>query len=129
LGYEGEAALEHLLGVVLANLVDQEGVRPRDIVVLTPSRREKSALRTRGTAGRFVLSEEPGEGEILAATIHSFKGLESKVVVLAEIGERHDEDLEQYLYVGASRARAGLIVLAAEPVAARLREMTGASGP
>jgi ATP-dependent exoDNAse (exonuclease V) beta subunit len=47
------------------------------------------------------------------------------VVILAEIGERHQEDLARYLYVGASRARNHLIVLAVEPVAKELRTLAG----
>jgi UvrD-like helicase C-terminal domain len=104
-------------------------VRVEDIVVLTPSRQDKSTLRQRGVAGRFRLSDDPGPGEVLAATVHSFKGMESQVVVLAEIGDRHLENLGQYLYVGGSRARTHLIVLAKEPVDRTIREMTGAAGP
>jgi UvrD-like helicase C-terminal domain len=129
LGYRDDDGLARLLGIVLQNLVDQEAVRVEDIVVLTPSRQDKSTLRQRGVAGRFRLSDDPGPGEVLAATVHSFKGMESQVVVLAEIGDRHLENLDQYLYVGGSRARTHLIVLAKEPVDRTIREMTGAAGP
>jgi hypothetical protein len=57
--------------------------------------------------------------------VHGFKGLERPVVILAEIGERHRQDLAKYLYVGGSRARNHLIVLAAEPVARELRHLAG----
>jgi AAA domain/UvrD-like helicase C-terminal domain/Nuclease-related domain len=129
LAYRDEEDLAHLLGVVLENLVTEEGVPVDDIVVLTPSRKAKSQLRRGGQAGRFRLSEDPLPGEVLATTVHSFKGLESRVVILAEVGERHEEDLERYLYVGGSRARVHLIVLATERVAHRLRDLVGVSGP
>jgi len=58
---------------------------------------------------------------VLWASVHAFKGLERPVVILAELGERHDTDIEQYVYVGGSRARHHLIVLATEPVARELR--------
>ncbi len=58
--------------------------------------------------------------EVRVATIHRYKGLESPVVVLAEIDGRIDEaDLASLLYVGATRARSHLVVVASEEVAAR----------
>jgi hypothetical protein len=50
-------------------------------------------------------------------------------VILAELGDKHREDLSRYLYVGGSRARNHLIVLATEPVARELRRLTGVSAP
>ena len=60
---------------------------------------------------------------------HAFKGLERPVVILAELGDKHLEDLRQYLYVGGSRARNHLVVLATESVARELRTITGVTGP
>jgi superfamily I DNA/RNA helicase len=74
------------------------------------------------------LSEEPEPGALLTSTIHGFKGLERPVVILAEIGERHPEALPTYLYVGASRARNHLIVLATEAASRELRTLTGVIG-
>lgn len=124
LPYRDEAELTHLLALVLKNL-EEEGVSRKDVVVLTPSRLSKSALRRTGTVNGYRLSEHPKPGEVLACTVHGFKGLERPVVILAEIGERHREDLAQYLYVGGSRARNHLIILAAEPVAGELRKLAG----
>lgn len=128
LGYRDDRDLASLLATVLKNL-EAEGVPLKDIAVLTPSRAAKSPLRRRGAVDGFRLSDEPEPGSVLATTIHAFKGLERPVVILAEIGERHREDLPRYLYVGASRARNHLIVLAAEPVAAELRRLAGVTGP
>ena len=124
LGYHDDDDLAHLLGLVLKNL-ELEGVSLDDVVVLTPSRPAKSKLRQRGRADGYELTDEPVPGKVLACTIHGFKGLERSVVILAEIGERHGEDLATYLYVGGSRARNHLIVLAAEPVARELRQLAG----
>ena len=129
LGYDDEAGLEHLLSVVLRNLVDEEHVPLEDIVVLTPSGTGKSPLRRRGSVDGFRLSETVEPGTVLATSVHAFKGLERPVVILAELGDKHLEDLEQYLYVGGSRARNHLVVLAAEPVARELRRLTGVAGP
>jgi len=129
LGYVDGEGLEHLLSVVLRNLVDQEHVPLEDIVVLTPSGTEKSELRRRGSVDGFRLSETVEPGTVLATSVHAFKGLERPVVILAELGDKHVQDLRQYLYVGGSRARNHLVVLAAEPVARELRRITGVAGP
>ncbi len=128
LGYRDSDDLARLLRLVLRNL-EGEGVPPDDIVVLTPSRAAKSALRQRGQLDGFRLADRPEPGAILASTIHAFNGLERPVVILAEIGERHQEDLARYLYVGGSRARNHLIILAAEPVARELRVLAGVAKP
>jgi hypothetical protein len=129
LGYDDDEGLAHLLSVVLRNLVDEEHVPLEDIVVLTPSGTEKSALRKRGSVDGFRLSETVEPGTVLATSVHALKGLERPVVILAELGDKHLEDLRQYLYVGGSRARNHLVVLAAEPVARELRRITGVTGP
>ena len=129
LGYAGEDDLEHLLAVVLRNLVEEEHVPLEDIVVLTPSGTGKSRLRRTGRIDGYRLSETVEPGTVLATSVHAFKGLERPVVILAELGDKHLEDLRDYLYVGGSRARNHLVVLAAEPVARELRAITGVTGP
>jgi hypothetical protein len=129
LGYDDDEGLARLLAVVLANLVEEEHVPLEDIVVLTPSGTEKSRLRSRGTVDGYRLSESVEPGTVLATSVHAFKGLERPVVILAELGDKHPEDLRQYLYVGGSRARNHLVVLATEPVARELRTITGVTGP
>jgi AAA domain len=125
LDYRDEDELIRLLDVVLANLLDEEEVSPRDVVVLTPPGREKSrvwARRSELTHAR--LSDEPEEGAVMWSSVHAFKGLERAAVILAEVGDRHAEDLDPYLRVGATRARNQLVVLAAAPVAADIRRRT-----
>ena len=127
IGYRDDEDLSRLLGTVLRNLVEEEHLPIEDIAVLTPSGTGKSRLRARGEAGGYRLSETVEPGTILATSVHAFKGLERPVVVLAELGDKHLEDLRRYLYVGGSRARNHLIVLATEPVARQLRRMAAVS--
>jgi superfamily I DNA/RNA helicase len=129
LGYRDDEDLAHLLAVVLRNLVEGEHVPLNDIVVLTPSGKDKSRLRARASVDGFRLSDRVEPGTVLTASVHGFKGLERPVVILAELGDKHAEDLAPYVYVGGSRARNHLIVLAAEETAKRLRAVTGVSGP
>jgi ATP-dependent exoDNAse (exonuclease V) beta subunit len=114
---------------VLGDLVHGEKVPLGDIVVLTPSGKERSRLRGRGSVDGFRLSDTPEPGTVLATSVHGFKGLERPVVILAELDDKPREDLARYLYVGGSRARNHLIVLAAEPVAKELRQLAGVTGP
>jgi hypothetical protein len=129
LGYRDEKDLVHLLAAVLHNLVDEEKVPLEDIVVLTPSGRSKSVLRQHGSVDGFRLSHTVEPGTVLTDSVPGFKGLERPVVILAELDDKHEEDLARSLYVGGSRARNQLIVLAAEPVAKDLRSLAGVSGP
>ena len=89
--------------------------------MLTPTGREKSVVWERRRFGRFELVEDPARPASAASSIHAFKGLERSVVILAELGDRHEDDLDRYLRVGASRARHHLIVLATRRVAAEIR--------
>lgn len=127
--YEDEEGLVRLVGVIVKNLVEEESVPLSDIVLLTPARRAKSALRAHDEVGGFRMSETVEPGTLLTSTVHSFKGLERPVVILAELGGKHEEELDRYLYVGGSRARSHLIVVATKDVAKRLRAMTRATGP
>ena len=128
LSYRGEEDLARLMARVIENLQAEE-VPLKDMVVLTPSAPTMSALRRRGRVNGYRLSEHPEAGAVLTSSVHEFQGLERPVVILAGLGDGHEEHLDQYLYVGGSRARNHLIVLATEPVAKRLRALAGVARP
>ena len=123
LGYRNDDDLARLLALVLKNL-EGEGVPLEDIAVLTPTRAVRSALRKRGSVDGYQFSTDPLPGKVFVCTVRGFKGLERPVVILAELDDQKG-DLANYLYVGGSRARNQLIVLATEPVAKRLRVLAG----
>ena len=125
LAYTGDDELFRLVEVVLANLVDGEHVPADDIVVLTPPGRETSTLWARRRFGRFELADELDPDRVLWSSVDDFDGLERSVVVLAELGDRHEDDVDRDVRVGASRAIHHLIVLATEPVAAEIRRRAG----
>lgn len=101
-----------------------EGLQPCDIVILSPRRLERSALRLGLEDVPVKISDIGNAPDVLPprtigfATLHSFKGLESDAVLLVDIddlGVTSDiRDARQepapMLYVGASRARAYLAV-------------------
>ena len=121
LDYRDEDDLPRLLEVVLTNLTEQEQVPLRDIAVLTPGGRDQSALWKRRVFGPYTLSDRVEPATVLWASVHAFKGLERPVVILAELSEGHSGEIETFVYVGGSRARHHLIVLATEGVARDLR--------
>ncbi len=123
-----------VLGTALRRVVDVGGVAASDVVVLTPRSNRSSWLMGASPveAWPYRLMPEYGpEGavmpmptkgnEVRAATIHRYKGLEAPVVVLAEIDERIPADeLASLLYVGATRARSHLVVIASVALGRRL---------
>ncbi|MBA2374086.1 MAG: ATP-binding domain-containing protein [Chloroflexi bacterium] len=138
---DGPATIEALRGVLhRLRAVDGEAVNPWDIAVLTGAKLDESAVW--GVPGRRYGNEVLGnpavddEGRhlglaahaapeldsdvILCETIRRFKGLEKPVIVLVEL-RADDPRLDRMLYVGASRARQHLVVIAPAAVLARLR--------
>ena len=99
------------LGEQLNRLVREGNVPVSDIVILTPASERRSIWQTGQRAGRYRLTWEdpPPENEVLVSTIHSFKGLESPVVILTEM-ETYSPDHELQL-VACSRAKHELVVL------------------
>jgi len=111
--YRGTAGLKRVLSRTLHRLTAEEGISPFDIVILTPKGRSRSQLWKLGSIGGWQLTDEwtSESGVIFCSTIHSFKGLESPVVILAEIEPHSVPDLEMLLYVGCSRACNHLVLL------------------
>ena len=68
-------------------------------------------LKAGSKLGNFSLTSSPPQrrNEIQATTIHRFKGLERKVVILAEIDSKFMYNPEILMYVGSSRARTHLL--------------------
>jgi hypothetical protein len=135
---DGDAATLEALRKVLHRLRNEEGVAPWDIAVLTGVRLEQSAVWRQRTFGNEVLAnpsvDDAGHHLGLAAgdtpdlpsdallceSIRRFKGLERPVIVLVELKPDNDR-LDQHLYVGASRARQHLVVIAPPAIVERLR--------
>jgi DNA helicase IV len=124
MAYSDAEDLAKKSGDLLTELLGQ-GVALDDIVLLTPSTVAKSALRSRPEIGGISISEDELPETLLTSTLHGFKGLEKSVVILAELGERGEKRLVEYLYVGGSRARFQLILLAVPKVADMLEQLLG----
>lgn len=98
------------LNQVLHRLINEQEVRPSEIVVLTPRALSQSGVS--GNVGGFRVVEEPrGPNDVRISSIKRFLGLESQVVVITELPNSTDRDFRSLMYVGLSRARALLVVL------------------
>lgn len=119
-----------ILDTVLNRLL-KEGVLPTDIVLLTPVRRERS-IWDGYKSNKYMLAWDFEVAEIMAktaeanplhfnkmviraCTLHSFKGLESPVVILSEMDKAYTDTIDQLAYVALSRARNHVVVLGVLP--------------
>ena len=93
-----------------------DGVSVDDVMILSPRRIENSALADVDQICDVPLfdcsrSLNTPQRCIRFSTIHSFKGLESQLVIMVDIEEVDDDKSQSLLYVGMSRARSLLILL------------------
>ncbi len=104
---------------VLGRLIDQEGFSADQIVILTPASESRSVLASGTMLGnrRLTRGVRESANDIQVSTIHGFKGLESPVVILAEMDRIPPYVLrpERLCYVAITRARNHLIVIGALP--------------
>ncbi|HKP54941.1 MAG TPA: NERD domain-containing protein [Chloroflexia bacterium] len=108
------------------HLFTEEKVPPRNVVVLTPRGLRTSEFKEGTTVGTYTLTwGEAGPGQVPIRSIYSYKGLESPVVILAELDKIESQQQDYLMYVALSRPRNHLIVLGrlpqplAEPVTIR----------
>jgi len=116
-----EAAVKRFTGT--------QKIPPNHLVVLTGHGKEKSAVWRARRFGGFALTDQrvAREGELRWSSVHAFKGLESAAAILCEIEPLSHTELERVLYVGCSRARLHLAVIASE-AAAGLGKLGDAAG-
>lgn len=91
---------------VVRSLLDSE-VRPEDIVVLSPLKRENSCLAGVSQLAGIKLvdvSAAKNETGLLFSTIHGFKGLERRVVLATDMERIGDPVMAKLFYAGLSRA-------------------------
>jgi hypothetical protein len=114
-----------------------DGFRQEDVALLSyHGHRSSQVLQKdrlgphtlRRFTGRYDLFGQPeySAGEVLTESVYRFKGQSIPAVVFTEIDfETLDEQAVRKLFVGATRATLKLILIAAEPAAAVLRDRLG----
>ncbi len=107
-----------LLDQYLTELLESEDVRPRDIVLLSPFRRDRTCLANVKTlcgmqlvrASEYPPDRDPDE-YLRYETLHTFKGAESPVVILHDVQGSGVNVNPRALYTACSRATNALFVL------------------
>lgn len=116
---EGEA-VTRTLSRVIDRLVREESFRPEEITILSGRGRTNTALAGVERLGAYRCGTPPTlPGVVGADTIRRFKGLDSRVVILCELEGL--VDAPALLYVGATRARAHLVVVGTGETLTRFR--------
>lgn len=113
--FSSERDQETLIKRVLHRLVNEEGVDTSHIILLTTRNPEKTICYPGKKMGNFVLREWTDcnwqRGDIRVSSVHRFKGLENRVVILTGLEDNDPSWLAPMLYVACSRARAHLVVI------------------
>jgi hypothetical protein len=93
----------------------EEGFRPRDVVVLSTAAADRSLAGTMENAawrGRLRPLDSTADGFYRFGTIHAFKGCEAPVIILTDIERIEGRTSRGVFYVGMTRAlqRTALLV-------------------
>ncbi|MFZ6020381.1 MAG: NERD domain-containing protein [Chloroflexota bacterium] len=116
--FTSEFEQEGLLKRILHRLVNEESVQASHITLLTTLNPERTVCHPGRNLGNFVLTEwgdtSLRKTDIRVSSVHRFKGLENRVVLLTGLEDNDPSWLSSLLYVACSRARTHLIVVAHE---------------
>jgi len=120
------ADIEDAVGKVLHRLIGKEHLPPSDVAVLVGSSHDSALTRENRIGAVAVTKDQVAEpGKVLVDSVRRFKGLERPVIVLTGIDDLEPEDEKSRLYVGLSRARVYLVVVATATTLERLGLVNG----
>jgi superfamily I DNA and RNA helicase len=111
-------AVRSVVGRVLHQLINDEGLKREDVIVLTATSAANSALAGVDRVGAFDLMAfgEDGSG-IAMESVWRFKGLERPAVIITDLTAQTADALR---YVGMTRARSVLVMVGTEEGLKRL---------
>lgn len=116
---DGKARLAQQIEALLA-----DGVSERDIVVLSPRRDEEALVSGVRLDGRRLMSLRSGDAQgIRFGTVHGFKGLEARAVILTDVDTLIGPRAQDLFYVGVTRAQSRLVILAESRVQKELGQV------
>lgn len=96
---------------IIQNLVQEQGLHPADIVVLSFNNASRSKVAQSPGRYAYVSTRTNSPHEVLFSSIRSFKGLESPVVIACELDQEMFGKEAEMRYVAFSRARSMLYVV------------------
>ncbi len=127
--WKNETKQREILSEIIQGLLN-DGLRPNEITILSASRREKSSLREPLPNLEIEvvnLTEEtlrnPPPNAVLFATVHAYKGLENRAIVIIDIKHLSDDKDRQILYVSMSRPLSRLFMLISQQAHAEHKEI------
>jgi hypothetical protein len=138
LSYHDEESLAHAVKQGIRKCYSA-GFRQEDVALLSYHGHKSSQVLQKDRLGPHMLRRFTGQydlfgqpaysaGDVLAESVYRFKGQSVPAVVFAEIDfDTLDEQAIRKLFVGATRATLKLVLIAAEPAAALLRDKLGQS--
>ena len=113
---------------VVANLTDKEFWHPGEIALLTTKKRHPEHERQSDSDSAAHWNSLWTNEDVFYCTAGGFKGLERPVVVLAIDGFHDNTDQDDVLYVGMSRARDKLVIVADREIIFRLKNWRNSQG-
>ncbi|MCR5587512.1 MAG: NERD domain-containing protein [Lachnospiraceae bacterium] len=109
--YENDAGFEKRIRAILDELKNEK-ISMDDVIFLGPKKYSGSILKRIGIEVNELKDDfVPNKKLPQYATIQGFKGLDSKIVILIDIEKIREENFQQFLYIGITRARTLLYVL------------------
>jgi hypothetical protein len=108
--WDGEGGLVSAVGAELRRL-EGAGVALSDVTVLTGRSPARSRLAGAEAGGLRLVPVPEGPHDVRLSSVHAFKGLESRVVILCELEGVYLGSASEVWYTGISRARTHLVVL------------------
>ena len=114
--WKSRSELLNSLAILLERLV-RDKVPIASVMLLCPRRLDHSTLAGVTTLSRYRVVDvsrgmlEAHRNHIRFSTVHSFKGLESEVVILFDFDISDDDETQSLLYIAMSRARSLLILM------------------
>lgn len=97
---------------LIIELLNKENINPQDITLLTPSKEQNSLWESGALISGLKISwTTRGNNLIFCSTIHSFKGLESPIIIITEMNKLPSSSKDSLKYVAFSRARSYLVVI------------------
>ena len=99
---------------LLHRYVNEEGISPERIVILTGMSLKRSPVYQAGKLGNHELvrlGSKKKPNSVLIETLHRFKGLESDIAIVCDIDRSSERFNPKKLYVAASRAKLVLAVI------------------
>jgi superfamily I DNA/RNA helicase len=116
--FSNEQEQETLLKQVLHRMVNEEGIEPAHISLLTTRSPENTVCRPGRKMGNFVLMEwgdiNLRKNDLRVSSVHRFKGLENRLIILTGLEDNDPDWIKPILYVACSRARTHLVIIAHE---------------